>query len=348
MLNKKLCVEEDFQLTSDELVKVFNSNFLDEIAKEVLFLQRSSKLKPKDFVSLCGLFNHHSGTKSLTQLCGVLASERQVSLSAEGLNQRFNEAGVNLLREVFQKLFSKQFISFTIPNLYKLDIGRIRILDSTAFELLCTYIDKYPGYHKSGIRIQLEYELLKGEFLHLVVQNGRESDCAFGPTLIDTVRKNDLVIRDLGYLSFKELAQINEKEAYYISRLKTNIVIYVKKDTQGFMKLDLEEIIEEMEIGEVREIENIYVGKDKMKIPRFILCKLTDEQTEQRMKKLKKKEIKKGVKYSHHAKKTFKIEHVHNQYTTSVRSQRRNTFILFAPLADRNFIQDLEINFQNS
>ena len=93
------------------------------------------------------------------------------------------------------------------------DISRIRILDSTSIELpfLFKEEDKYVGCHQSGIKIQLEFELLKAEFLHLVVQDGKESDMAFGPTLDNTIQKKDLIIRDLGYLSFKELAQIDEK-----------------------------------------------------------------------------------------------------------------------------------------
>ena len=50
-------------------------------SRKDLFLQRSSKFEPKDFIALCGFLNHQSGKKSLTQLCGVLASERNISLS---------------------------------------------------------------------------------------------------------------------------------------------------------------------------------------------------------------------------------------------------------------------------
>ncbi|MEH6908903.1 IS4 family transposase, partial [Neobacillus drentensis] len=306
-MNRKLNVEEDFQLISEELVKLFSSNYLDKAARKVSFLQRSSKFKPIDFISLCGFFNHYSGTKSLSQLCGILESKRNISLTTEGLNQRFNDTGVSLLRAIFQELLSKHFLSFTIPSQYQLDIRRLRILDSTAFELPVTYIEKYQGYHKSGVRIQLEYDLLNGEFLHLAVQNGRESDYTFGQTLSNSIKKHDLIIRDLGYLSFGVLAEINKRDAYYISRLKTNIVNYVKEDTGFYTKLDLDKIMEEMEIGEVREIENIYVGKDKMNIPRLILCKLTDEQTEQRKKRLQKKEIKKGVKVSHQTQKLSRL-----------------------------------------
>ncbi|MEH6907537.1 hypothetical protein [Neobacillus drentensis] len=168
MLNRKLSVEEDFRQISDELTKIFSPNFLNELARKDLFLQRSSKFEPKDFIALCGFLNHQSGKKSLTQLCSVLASERNISLSTEGLNKRFCEAGVNLLKDVLSALILKHFLSDPLPGLRHPKIGRIRILDSTSFELPTSYLEKYFGYHKSGVRIQLEYELLKGELLHLV------------------------------------------------------------------------------------------------------------------------------------------------------------------------------------
>ncbi|MDR6121172.1 hypothetical protein QFZ87_000769 [Bacillus sp. SLBN-46] len=162
MLNRKLSVEEDFRLISVDLIKIFSPNFLNDLARKNLFLQRSSKFEPKDFIALCGFLNHQLGKKSLTQLCGVLASERNISLSTEGLNQRFCEARVNLLKDVLSALILKHFLSDLLPSLRHSKIGRIRILDSTSFELPTFCQEKYFGYHKSGVRIQLEYELLKG------------------------------------------------------------------------------------------------------------------------------------------------------------------------------------------
>jgi hypothetical protein len=306
MLQHGLSTNEDFQLISEELTRIFTSNYLDEIARKELFVRRSTKLKPKDFVSLCAIWNKDSGKKSLAQLCGVLDSNQKVSLTTEGLNQRFNEAGVRLLKKVFHDLMSKQFLLHHIPNFHDIDFYRIRILDSTGFELPSQYLKNYEGYHKSGVKVQLEYELLKGEFLHIKVQNGRDSDAAFGPTLINTVQANDLLIRDLGYFSLDELAKIHDRDAFYITRLKPKLLLYIRENWK-YTRLDLEEIMEDMEIGEVREIEHIYVSRDKRHIPRLILCKLTDEQTEERLKRRNKQEKKKGVKYSHHTKKLTRL-----------------------------------------
>ncbi|MCQ6274829.1 IS4 family transposase [Bacillus sp. V3B] len=308
-MRHELNMEEEFQLLSEEMTRIFDHNYLDQLARKELFIQRSGKLKPSDFVSLCGFWNHRSGERSLAELCGLLDSKRHISLSSEGLNQRFNDAGVRLLKHLFHELFSKPFLSKSIPTQQNKDINRIRILDSTAFELPCLYSEKYQGYHKSGVKIQLEYELMKGDFLHLEVQHARDSDLTFGPTLIDTIQEKDLIIRDLGYFSLDDLVQIHQQKAYYLTRLKPNIILYEKVEGENHHKLDLEGILEQMEVGEVREVENIYVSQKKKYIPRLILCKLTDEQTEQRLKKKDKKEKKKGCEVFTPLKKTLKIKH---------------------------------------
>jgi hypothetical protein len=237
MKQQELNTDIDFQLISEELNRIFTSNYLDDIARKELFVQRSTKLKPKDFVSLCAIWNKDSGKKSLVELCGVLESNQKVSLTTEGLNQRFNEAGVKLLKKVFQSLISKQFLTNHIPNFHDIDFYRIRILDSTAFELPCQYSEHYKGIHKSGVKIQLEYELLNGEFLHIDVQNGRDSDVTYGTSLINTVKPNDLLIQDLGYFSVDNLAKIHDRDAYYITRLKPKLLLFTRVNWK-YMKLD--------------------------------------------------------------------------------------------------------------
>lgn len=54
MLSQKLTVEEDFKLISEELMKTFNIHYLDELGRKELFLKRTKKLRPIDFISLCG------------------------------------------------------------------------------------------------------------------------------------------------------------------------------------------------------------------------------------------------------------------------------------------------------
>jgi hypothetical protein len=84
------------------------------------------------------------------------------------------------------------------------------------------------------VKLQLEYELLTGSFLQLEVQNGRHSDQKSGPTLLKTIGKKDLIIRDLGYFNVEELYQIGRRDAYYLTRLKPPTTLFTKED-EGYI-----------------------------------------------------------------------------------------------------------------
>jgi hypothetical protein len=304
----ELTFEDEFKLLSDELGRIFSSNFLDKLAKTHKFKQRKGKLEPLDFVSLCSFFNEGAGIKSLSSLCALLTAERKVSLSAEGLNQRFNENAVEMMKVIFRHLFTREILIKKIPGLDAIGFSRIRILDSSSFELPTEYEDHYLACtkNKSGVKLQLEYELLSGSFLHLEVQNGRNSDQKYGPTLLNTIKRNDLIIRDLGYFNVEELYQIGQRDAYYLTRLKPPTTLFTKENGD-YTKLDLTEVMNEMDEGEIREIVDIYVTAKKHHIPRLILYKLTPEQIKKREKKREKIEKKTGVKLSHPTKKLIKM-----------------------------------------
>ena len=54
----------------------------------------------------------------------------------------------------------------------------------------------------------------------------KNNDKTFGTECLDTLRPSDLCIRDLGYFSLEDLDQMDQRGAYYISRLKLNHTVY--------------------------------------------------------------------------------------------------------------------------
>ncbi|PEP39771.1 IS4 family transposase, partial [Bacillus pseudomycoides] len=91
----------------------------------------------------------------------------------------------------------------------------------------------YPGAggcsHKAGVKIQLEYDLLSGEFSDVKIESGKRSDQAYGATRTGMAQKNELYIRDLGYFRLQDFKSIQDKQGYYLSRLKLPTKIYRKE-----------------------------------------------------------------------------------------------------------------------
>ncbi|WP_442781462.1 hypothetical protein [Clostridium sp. CF011] len=43
----------------------------------------------------------------------------------------------------------------------------------------------------------------------------------------DTIKVGDLILRDLGYFNFEDFLYLEDRDAFYISRLKPNISVYI-------------------------------------------------------------------------------------------------------------------------
>ncbi|MCQ6307353.1 IS4 family transposase [Bacillus cereus] len=325
-----ISVSDELQLFAQEIQSVLSQNTLLSIAKNVGFVKRISKYQAQDLVSLCVWMSQKVATTSLTQLSSCLEASTEVLISPEGLNQRFNPAAVEFLQHLLAELLNQKLVSaMPISSPYTSIFKRIRILDSTAFQLPDTFSTIYPGAggcsHTAGVKIQLEYDLLSGQFLHIHTGPGKQHDRTYGSLCAPTVTANDLCIRDLGYFHLKDLQHIEDKKAYYISRIKSNTRIYQKNPTPDYfqdgrikkgteyIQIDMEGLMKSLEPGQTYEISNAYVGMVDKVPTRVIVHRLTREQQQKRLQDQAVREKKKGAKYSDRSKRLSGI----NVYMTN-------------------------------
>ncbi|MGE7431689.1 IS4 family transposase [Bacillus thuringiensis] len=320
-------VSDELQLFAQEIQRFLSPNALRDLARDVGFVQRTSKYQAKDLIALCVWVSQNVATTSLTQLSSCLEASTAVLISPEGLNQRFNKAAVQLLQHLLAKLLSKKLTSsMPISSPYTSVFKRIRILDSTAFQLPDPFSSVYPGAggcsHTAGMKIQLEYNLLSGHFLHIHTGPGNNMIVL---TVVPTVKENDLCIRDLGHFHLKDLQYIQDKKAYYISRIKSNTRIYqknlnptyyqngkLKKGTE-YKQVDMEVVMNSLQPGQTYEISDAYVGMVDKVPARVIVHRLTEEQQQKRLRDQAIREKKKGMKYSPRSKRLSDI----NVYMTN-------------------------------
>jgi hypothetical protein len=325
-----LTIPEELALFSKELQRYLSPVALQQLAREVGFVQRSSKYRAQDLLALCVWLSQEVGSTSLTQLCSCLESSTEILISPEGLNQRFNSAAVSFLQRVLSDLLTQNMnVSGMLPHHYASCFERIRVLDSTTFQLPDDFVSAYQGSggssHTAGVKIQLEYDILSGQFLHVHSGPGKQNDKTYGSVCLQTVQARDLCIRDLGYFDLTDFHQINEQGAYYISRLKLNTRIYqknehpdtfkngvIKKSTE-YIQLDMEDIMEGLKPGQTYEISDAYIGMYQKLPTRVIIHRLTEEQTKKRWKDQAVKEKKKGIVYKERSKRLSAI----NVYITN-------------------------------
>lgn len=312
---KKLKLDGDIKLFADELKLCFSKEEIEEVARETGFVKRKSKIKAWEFVCLCCFMDVEVANNTLVTLCTKLSEKTGILVSNQALDQRLNERCVKFLKKIFEKLLRQTITNNTrISSMWDKYFKRIRILDSTAFQVPESYKDIYPGSggcsQASGVKIQLEYELKSGNLLNMQVGAGSESDNTFGSKIRDTIKSGDLILRDLGYFNFEDFLDIEKREAFYISRLKPNIAVYIEsndiqyykngtpKKSSLFKRIYIADIMKQMSDGEHYEINDVYIGQGKKLKIRLILYKLTNEQLEKRSKQCKKNAKKKGIEKS--------------------------------------------------
>ena len=161
--------------------------------------------------ALCIWISQHVASDSLTRLCSQLYTNTATLISPEGLNQRFNPAAVAFYFPSHTKLCSNHSLSAHIISTF----NRIRILDATVFQLPDQFATDYQGSggssNKAGVKIQLEYDLLSGQFLNVQLGPGKNNDKTYGTICLETVEAGDLCLRDLGYFDLGDLQTIHDK-----------------------------------------------------------------------------------------------------------------------------------------
>ncbi|WP_235713370.1 IS4 family transposase [Bacillus mycoides] len=299
-------VSDELQLFAQEIQSFLSPNTLRNLARDVGFVQRTSKYQAKDLVALCVWVSQNVAKTSLTQLSSCLEASTAVLISPEGLNQRFNKAAVQLLQHLLAELLSKKLAaSMPLSSPYTSVFKRIRILDSTAFQLPDVFSSVYPGAggcsHTAGIKIQLEYDLLSGQFLHIHTGPGKQHDRTYGSLCAPTVTANDLCIRDLGYFHLKKTFNIYKIKRPTISLVSSRIHVFIKKKNSNpdyfqdgrikkgteYIQIDMETVMNSLQPGQTCEIADAYVGMIDKVPARVIFHRLTKQQQQKNDYKIK-------------------------------------------------------------
>lgn len=307
---RKEFLEMELKLFTRELRSYFTKEEIEQIAHKTKFVQRKSKLAAWQMLRLCAFEKANVAKDTLVKLSTKVSKNNNQVISKQGLDQRFNENCVKFLKSIFQQLLKNRLSSQTVIQ-SGLSFNRIRILDATSFQVPDNYAEKYPGSggcaNTAGLKIQLEYELKSGKIINMQSGAGSNSDSRFATETKNTIEKNDLIIRDLGYFSIDSFKNIEENEAFYISRLKPNIATYIRnpnpeyykngsiKKSSLFIRIDLKEVMNDMEYGEMREFKEIYLCKKEQYKTRLIIYKLTEKQLHERQVKTAKSARKKGI-----------------------------------------------------
>lgn len=277
---------------------IYSTQHLDELARRTGFKQRKSKLTPSMFFDTVLFKELDSGTMSLTDHCISLKQHYGVAIRKQSLDERFDESSVDFVRELLKEQLNTQ-ISTAIKeeNLTEelRHFSAIKFKDSTRYQIPAHLKEYYPGNTGSatgaGVHIQFEFDILNGKANDLKVTDALRQDTTDAQQTVDAIQKGDLIIRDLGYFSSDVLEQIDQREAYFITRPQSSITFYNTKEQE---KISFNSLYKKMKIKQMDSLEiAVLMGEKKLPV-RLIVEMLPQEKVQQRLAKAKKEAQKKG------------------------------------------------------
>jgi len=235
------------------------------------------------FFFLCVFTARKEGTTSLDDLCRELLKDG-IEIRKQSLQSRFNEAGTFFMRAMVEHALSKK-LGLDREKI-ECKFGRVVIDDSTVFQLPEEYCGTYRGSgggaSSAAIKNQYCYDLLSQEIIDITVEEGTVPDCKYP---LQDLRKNDLRIEDLGYFRIDRFRLIQQAEAYFLSRLKFGINIYVLEKGE-YKQLDLLKVIGKMQVGEIKSI-SVYLGEKEKYHTKLVLEKVPRQVANEKRRKLK-------------------------------------------------------------
>jgi len=274
---------QDLEKILTKFEEIVSPNFCYDLAKRSNFIQRStSQLKGYEFAQAMMIPNAFLGAETLNSLSVRMRKiNNECDISASALSQRMNtKVAVSFMKTCFGRVLKEivkaEFIHLQdLPNLG--GFNRLLIEDSTMAELhekLSPYFKGRGGAaSKSAIKINYIFDYLSEQIVELEFFSGNKPDQSLAGRIIPLLEEGDLVIRDLGYYVLDRIMDIEQKKAFYVSRLKSNIDVY--KSREATVPLDLAKFLDENIIQGVVDSE-VFIGKEKYPV-RLVACLMNEE-----------------------------------------------------------------------
>ena len=180
--------------------------------------------------------------------------------------------------------------------------NRILTGDSSFLRLLKKNAKHFPAHgnahgQTAGAKTDLIFDLLTGEPVHTDLYLGTEQDKSIGDDLFGSLKKEDLVLRDMGYFSVEAFRAIEAFGAYWLSRLPLNVEVQASANHGGGKKSErsLEQILQHTKTDQL-DLSVSLSGQEHQS--RLVAVRVSPQEAQKRRRKRNAAAKEKGKKVS--------------------------------------------------
>ncbi|MFI5343217.1 MAG: IS4 family transposase [Chlamydiales bacterium] len=252
--------------------KVLLKREINDLAYASGFIKRSSsKITGFEFLTSMLVASSDSEQATLEKISDLFRAQFKVKIRAQSIMERLNnESAVNFLKDVFEAVLNNHYtkiVKETSPQLL-VPFSKILIQDSTRCDLNQKLWNAFKGSggraSKSSLKLDVIYDFKIKKFESITLHNGSIADQSLAHKIIEHITPNTLIIRDMGYLRVDCISSIVEAKAFFLSRMKNNMCVYLnEQDTEP---LDLAKYLHEnFRKAEIVE-RMVYITADKVAV----------------------------------------------------------------------------------
>lgn len=230
---------------------VIHKKEINDIAYISGFIKRSSsKISGFEFLTSMLIASSDSEQATLEKISDLFRAQFKISIRAQSIMERLNnQSAVNFLKHIFETVLNNQYtriVKDTSPQLLA-PFSKILIQDSTRCDLNQRLSNAFKGSggraSKSSLKLDVIYDFKIKKFESIALHNGSIADQSLAHKIIEYTTPNTLIIRDMGYLRVDCISSIVEAKAFFLSRMKNNMSVYLhEQDTDP---LDLAKYLHE-------------------------------------------------------------------------------------------------------
>jgi uncharacterized membrane protein YobD (UPF0266 family) len=243
-INKTLA-KDVIEQTFNDIKRSFPKRRIDELAWETGFIKRASaKIGGFDFlVSLlvASLDPAHSSLEKLSEIFRRI--NRFIKVSPQALMEKINsQDSVQFLETIFKNHLKDKMGIASENLLVTLDFfSKVLIQDSTVIQLNEALQEHFKGSggraSRSFAKLDVIYDYKSKNYERIKLTDQGEADQKLSHDIVDALTEKALVIRDLGYFNVSSLKQIISKNAFFLSRLKLNLKVFLSKEDENEIDL---------------------------------------------------------------------------------------------------------------
>ena len=267
------------------------SEEIEKLARKVKFIQYStSKILGVEFVQLMSIIMFSVGlTKTLEEQCKDLKREFNIDITPVSLSNKQNKKEAStFLKRVYKLLLRNNIEEIVESNDIFKKFENVYIEDSSIIKFNKIKSNFFKGYggakNSSSFKLNLIFNISKMSVKDMTMYKYNRSDQGLSQYTTKHLNKGDLYIADLGYYVLKDFKNIEDREAFYISRFQIHTNIYWEEES--IESFDLINYLDKQK-SNIIDISNIYIGvKEKLKC-RLIAYRLPEEIANERIRKKK-------------------------------------------------------------